>query len=45
MQQKNKLKVFTYGKFDFEQLREYEINILSSSLLSTILKIHKDKQS
>ena len=44
MKQKNKLEVFTYGKFDFELLSEDEINIICSSLLSSILEIHKDKQ-
>ena len=44
MKQKNKLEVFTYGKFDFELLNEDEINILCSSLLSSILEIHKDKR-
>ena len=41
---KNKLEVFTYGKFDFDLLSEDEINILCSSLLSSILEIHKEKQ-
>ena len=44
MQQKNKLEVFTFGSFNFELLSEDEINILCSSLLSSILEINKDKQ-
>ena len=44
MKQKNKLEVFTYGKFDFELLNEDEINIICSSLLASILEIHKEKQ-
>ena len=44
MKQKNKLVVFTYDKFDFELLNEDEINIICSSLLASILEIHKEKQ-
>ena len=44
MQQKNNLEVFTYGNFNFDLLSEDEINILSSSLLTSILEIHNEKQ-
>ena len=45
MQQKIDIEIFTYGNFDFELLSEDEKNILYSSLLSSILKIHKEKQN
>lgn len=44
MQQKNKLEVFIYGKFDFNLLSIDEKNVIYTSLLSSILEIHKEKQ-
>ena len=43
MKKQLKLEVYTFGKCSFETLSDEEQNLICSSLLSTILELHKSK--